>query len=500
MSVDAGSGAEPRLPDAAYFSLLGSLESGKGGTTSVLLARHRLLEPLLRERGEHLSILTFAARPCAEHWDRLVSEGQLLPGSRVRNLYRDLAGRSRLGRQTGVLRARAPLDAVRRGPSFPLDDGMTRSSWTAADGTRGVDVLRCDGSLMVRTVQSADGEDVTLWSPEGRRLGAWHGRDAFIRWWTARQLPSGRTSVIVSDGHVVGSAIAELGRRRDVVVVQQLHNPHRGTAYRRLREAAASFDRLVVLTARQRDDLVAMDGRCARNTVVVANPLAPSEPIPDHPPRRRHRIVVLARVHRQKGLDRAVRAFRILADQHGARLPGLCLDVYGKVEDPGLLAALREQAGGDDRIRFHGYRRDARSQLASAQVMWLTSRFEGYPLALLEAFEAGALVAANDCEYGPAELVEDGHTGFLVRITDDDVSELVDATLRAFALPPARVEAMRSAARRAAASGHHDPETYRRAWVDLIDRAAADHRRARPAARATVRDLLGRIRRTRHRT
>lgn len=459
------------LPDAAHFSVLGSLESGKGGTTAVLLARHRLLEPMLRARGEHLVVLTFAPRPCAEHWERLEAEGLLLPGSDVRNLYRDLAGRRHDG---GPPRPRAAPTGASDGAATPLDDRMVLQPWDGPEG-RGQDVVRADGSLLVRISPSDDGERVAWTAPDGTTLGSWDGRDAFVRWWVEGQLPEGRTSVVVSDGHAVGAALAGLTSRPDVVVVQQLHNPHTGPAYAGLRRTASAFDRLVVLTERQRADLVAMDPACARNTVVVANPRVGASAVVPSGPRDEHRVVVLARIHRQKGLDRAVVAFRRLADEHGQRFPGLRLDVYGKVEDRALLTSLQELAGGDERIRFHGHRPDAREQLASAHVLWLTSRFEGYGLAILEAFEAGALVVANDCAYGPAELVDDGRTGFLVRIDDGDVAPLVEATVRAFTLPADEADAMRAGALAVARSGHHDPGTYRQAWVGLLRDAVAEH-------------------------
>lgn len=481
------------LPSATYFSLLGSLETGKGGTTAVLLARHRLLEPLLRERGQHLTILTFAPRPCAEHWSALERQGALLPGSDVRNLYRDLATASDL--DDGPARTRAPVEGARDGRRVELDDGLVLVAWGSADGRRGRDVVRADGSLLVR-LEVVEGRDAaTLHARSGRVVEHWDSMPPFVAWWVRRQLPADGTTVLLSDGHAVGAALAPLAERPDVVLVQQLHNPHQGKAYAPLRSAASSFDRLVVLTERQRADLVAMDPACERNVRVVTNPVVRSGEVPARRERDPHRIVMLARIHPQKGLDRAVRAFQELAADAGERFPGLRLDVYGKPDSPGLLESLREQAAGDPRIVFHGYREDARDELAAAHVLWLTSRFEGYGLAILEAYEAGALVVANDCRYGPAELVRDGESGFLVSIDDVDVTALVEGTRRAFALSDEEAASMRAAAREVAGAGSHSPEQYREAWCALLAEAVQDSGRRRAAAPGSPSSLLGRLRR-----
>ncbi len=65
-------------------------------------------------------------------------------------------------------------------------------------------------------------------------------------------------------------------------------------------------------------------------------------------------------------------------------------------------------------IQFLGQVKDVESIYQKAAIFILPSRREGFPNSLLEAMHFGCAPVAFDCNYGPAELIEDGENGFLV--------------------------------------------------------------------------------------
>ncbi len=51
---------------------------------------------------------------------------------------------------------------------------------------------------------------------------------------------------------------------------------------------------------------------------------------------------------------------------------------------------------------------------ANAAVFVLSSRFDCYPMVLIEAMASGLPCIAYDCPCGPAAIIEPGETGFLI--------------------------------------------------------------------------------------
>ena len=116
-------------------------------------------------------------------------------------------------------------------------------------------------------------------------------------------------------------------------------------------------------------------------------------------------VGAVGRLAFQKGFDLLLRAMQDIENA--------TLVLVGDGEDRGQLQALATSLGVADRTIWVGWSDDVRSHVRSFDVFVLPSRFEGFPLAVLEALLAEKPVVATDVG-SVGEAVIPGETGFLV--------------------------------------------------------------------------------------
>lgn len=192
--------------------------------------------------------------------------------------------------------------------------------------------------------------------------------------------------------------------------------------------AARIGDRIINVSEANRQLALRYGLGPARRLVTIHNG------IPDSPLRARPAlgtppvIVMVARFAPQKDHQLLLGAFAQL------KAPAL-LHLVGDGPTLEFMRPVARQMGIADRVRFLGPRDDVAEQLASAHVFALASRWEGFPLSILEGMRAGLPVVASDVG-GSREAVLHGETGFLVARGDvggfrDSLERLcADAALR----------------------------------------------------------------------
>jgi glycosyltransferase involved in cell wall biosynthesis len=123
------------------------------------------------------------------------------------------------------------------------------------------------------------------------------------------------------------------------------------------------------------------------------------------------RIVVAAgRLTRQKGFDRLIPAWSQLQEKH----PDWELRIFGSGKLKPELEALIAKHGVGESAHLMGYTDQLHEEMAKASFYVMSSRFEGFPMVLLEAMATGLPVVSFDCPNGPADLVTRGKDGFVV--------------------------------------------------------------------------------------
>lgn len=151
-------------------------------------------------------------------------------------------------------------------------------------------------------------------------------------------------------------------------------------------------------------------------------------------------IGTVANFRPEKDYDTFLRAAKIALD----RMSNLHLIVVG--QGPGEAAFRNAAAEFGDRIHVLGFRSDAHHVMAAFDVFTLSSKHEGKPVSLMEAFALGLPVAATLAGGIPEAVTADAN-GLLVDV--GDAEGLADAWLRLASDPELR-QRMGMAARAAA--------------------------------------------------
>jgi glycosyltransferase involved in cell wall biosynthesis len=132
----------------------------------------------------------------------------------------------------------------------------------------------------------------------------------------------------------------------------------------------------------------------------------------------------MGKFHHQKGFDLLLKAFARLKDQY----PNWTLTILGDGPLRKSIESLRDELGLVGRVLLPGVVRNSHQVLQQADIFVMSSRWEGWSMALMEALSCGLPVIATDCRCGPREMIQDRANGVLV--PTEDTEALADTMAR----------------------------------------------------------------------
>ena len=222
-------------------------------------------------------------------------------------------------------------------------------------------------------------------------------------------------------------------------------------------QAVKPLERLVVLTDA---DKAAWEKAGCTNVTVIPNPCildnCQLSTIHSQFPKT---VLAVGRLHEQKGFDLLLQAWKPIEKTYS----DWSLRIVGEGPKRAELEAQIESQGLK-RVVLAGATNNVLDEYEAASIFVLSSRYEGLPLALIEAMWSGLPCIAFDCPQGPAELLAENR-GWLV--PDGDIAELTAQIAYALSHPEEALKCAQKA--QIFAQTTYSEAAIMPQWVQLIE-------------------------------
>lgn len=196
-------------------------------------------------------------------------------------------------------------------------------------------------------------------------------------------------------------------------------NPNKMVKYAR-KLAAEHADCVVVLGKNDLNNYLTHYKHC-KNVTYIYNPIAVDAR--ESAPLTQKRAIAVGRLNRQKGFDMLIDAWSLIERE----VPDWKLDIYGQGPLQNELQGKIDELGLRN-IKLKGFSDDIHKEYMESSLFFLSSRYEGFVLVLMEAMATGLPVVSFRCKEGPEETVDNCVNGYLVE--EENIQEFADCAIK----------------------------------------------------------------------
>ena len=173
---------------------------------------------------------------------------------------------------------------------------------------------------------------------------------------------------------------------------------------------APKYDKLIVLTAKD----ASLWKKYTSNVINIPNMLV----FPDiqHPMKlsNNRRVIAVGHFSKIKSFDVLIRIWAEVKNRDNNN--DWELHIIGEGKEYSRMRNLSEQLGVQNSVQILPATNRIQNEYLKSSIYALTSKYEGFPMVLLEAMQAGLACIAFDCPNGPQEIIKNGKDGFLIKV------------------------------------------------------------------------------------
>lgn len=171
------------------------------------------------------------------------------------------------------------------------------------------------------------------------------------------------------------------------------------------------FSKIIVLTEEQKKDLSFIKSIDNQKVAVIPHFQNKVDCLGK---RKKFTAVSIARYHSAKNLEDAIKVFSEVVKI----IPKAKYQIYGYGPDENKLKELIDSLNLENNVFLKGFTTNPIEKLGEATLSIMTSRYEGFGMAITESLACGTPVVSYNTKYGPSEIIRDGIDGFIVQKGD----------------------------------------------------------------------------------
>ena len=211
----------------------------------------------------------------------------------------------------------------------------------------------------------------------------------------------------IPDGSIkIGEAHTTKNHLRSYHLLEEKGGFHKYIARFLRKKQIASAMRLDALVLLTKQDAEAWKDITRTYVIPNAIPYIPEE----SSSLMKKQAIMVGRYNDAKGYEYITEAWEIVHKKH----PEWILNIYGSGEMQDDVERWIKERGLQDSMIMHEPTEQITQKYQESSLCVMSSRYEGFPLVIMEAMSCGVPCVSFDCPFGPRNIIRDGEDGILV--------------------------------------------------------------------------------------
>ncbi|MEB8347238.1 glycosyltransferase family 4 protein [Flavobacteriaceae bacterium KMM 6898] len=223
-----------------------------------------------------------------------------------------------------------------------------------------------------------------------------------------------KIDVLIVAGHNVGPLAVVSSWFSKTKIVYWSHSSYKASTNSRFRLLNEKFTAIFckcIVSLTKTDEKNYKKETLAQRVVQIYNPIDPVLVLSNHEYKLKSKAIIsVGRLTHQKNFLLLVEVAKIVLEKHKT----YCWHIYGSGEEENEIQKKISMNNLEGRLKLMGQSNNLYNLYPNYSIMVMTSRYEGFPMTLIEGMACKLPLVSFDIPTGPNEIIRDSENGFLI--------------------------------------------------------------------------------------